>query len=119
MTSPWIAPTGLLTVECVVDGVSGSMMWSERNRGSSWTPSAMSRFWAMSMAAAVFLLPQALGLLCLLFPWLANALETSNILQPLAWWFQVRIEGGERSYELLAVVWQTTEGLGQGLRFKV
>ena len=50
----------------------------------------MSRFWAMSMAAAVFLLPQALGLLCLLFPWLANALETSDILQPLAWWFQVR-----------------------------
>ncbi|XP_078438766.1 callose synthase 12-like [Wolffia australiana] len=95
--TPWLGLRMLMksvvaAVWAAVFGILYSRIWDQRDRDRGWSAAADARVRTYLLASGVFIIPELLGLLLFVLPWLRDFLETTNwrILYVLTWWFQSR-----------------------------
>ncbi|XP_031390860.1 callose synthase 12-like [Punica granatum] len=76
----------------VIFGALYGRIWSQKAADGQWSGAASHRKVIFLEAALVFVLPELLGLVLFVVPWIQNFLEESNwkVIQSLAWWSQGR-----------------------------
>ncbi|GMH12090.1 hypothetical protein Nepgr_013931 [Nepenthes gracilis] len=76
----------------LVFGVYYSRIWLQRNYDGRWTPAANQRIITFLEGSLLFLVPEILGIILFVIPWVQNFIEQTNwrIFYLLTWWFQSR-----------------------------